>query len=73
MYRKLRNSANALLVTAAICATGAFAAAAVPFAAPGLGVAASAPPADPGHRKAGHPNRMRHVLAMPYFSFLPRG
>lgn len=72
MRRKLRNSANAMLLSAALCATGAFVAAAVPFAAPTVGVAAAAR-VDPGHRKAPHSARMRHVLAMPYFSFLPRG
>lgn len=71
MRRKLRNSANAMLLSAALCATGAFVAAAVPFAAPTVGVAAAH--VDSGHRKAPHSARMRHVLAMPYFSFLPRG
>jgi hypothetical protein len=72
MFRKLRNSLNALVVTAALCATGAFAAAAVPFAAPAGHTVAKVASVVEGHRK-GHPNRLRHALAMPYFSFVPRG
>jgi hypothetical protein len=72
MTRKLRNSLNALVVTAALCATGAFAAASVPFAAPAAQTVAKAASAVDGHRKS-HPNRLRHALAMPYFSFVPRG
>lgn len=74
MYRRLRNSFNALMVTAALCATGAFAAAAVPFAPSAATVAspAVAAAAGVGH-KVSHVNRIRHALAMPYFSFLPRG
>ena len=72
MTRKLRNSLNALILTAALCATGAFAAASVPFAGPATRVVATATSAVDGHRM-GHPNRLRHALAMPYFSFVPRG
>ncbi|WP_133499909.1 hypothetical protein [Cognatilysobacter terrigena] len=74
MYRRLRTSLNALVVTAALCATGAFAAASMPFApaaqavtAPAVAAAVSVP------HKISHTNRIRHALAMPYFSFLPRG
>ena len=75
MTRKLRNSLNALVVTAIVCATGAFAAASVPFAtAPAAGSAvAAAARAQAAPAKAGHPRRIRHALAMPYFSFVPRG
>lgn len=77
MIRKLHNSLNALLPTSAICATGAFAVAAMPFAAPGPastavpGVAAVDTGSAP--RKAPRLSRTRHSLAMPYFSFVPRG
>ncbi|TZF90598.1 hypothetical protein [Cognatilysobacter lacus] len=72
MSRKLQTSLNALVITAALCATGAFAAAAVPFAAPATrSIATVASAVDGGHHKS-HPNRLRHVLAMPYFSFVPR-
>lgn len=74
MTRKLRNSLNALVVTAAIFATGAFAIAAVPFSGP---VASAAPSTvvrhDAVRLPAGTNRRIRHQLAMPYFSFLPRG
>ncbi|GAB6197471.1 hypothetical protein [Lysobacter xanthus] len=73
MTRKLRNSLNALVVTAALSATGAFALAAVPFATPSTAAGASlAVRLDTGP-KAGSTRRIRHQLAMPYFSFLPRG
>ncbi|MGY3264752.1 MULTISPECIES: hypothetical protein [unclassified Lysobacter] len=74
MYRRLRNSLNALVVTAALCATAAFGAASVPFASTAPAVS---PPvvavAMNAHQKVSHINRIRHALAMPYFSFLPRG
>ena len=78
MSRKLRNSLNALVVTAAICATGAFATASMPFAhtAAAASTTVDAPAAthaSTGHRKVGRLNRIRHSLAMPYFSFVPRG
>ena len=72
MTRKLRNSLNALVVSAALCATGAFAAASVPFTTPAGHTVAKVASVVEGHRK-GHPNRLRHALAMPYFSFVPRG
>lgn len=76
MIRKLRNSLNALLLTSALCATGAFAVAAMPFAAvstPASAPGAVAAHADAGPRKAVRLSRIRHSLAMPYFSFVPRG
>jgi len=72
MTRKLRNSMTTLALTAALCATGAFAAASIPLAAPAGHTVAKVASAVDGQRKA-HPNRLRHALAMPYFSFVPRG
>lgn len=74
MYRKVRNSLNALLVTSAFCATAAFAVAAIPvspasFARPALAVAA---PQD-AHRRPARSSRIRHLMAVPYFSFVTRG
>ena len=79
MSRKLRNNLNALVMTAALCATGAFAVAATPFAAapvldaPAVDLAAATVAADGTVRKPLRTSRIRHALAMPYFSFLPRG
>ncbi|GAB1595975.1 hypothetical protein [Lysobacter claricitrinus] len=74
MYRRLRNSLNALVVTAALCTTGAFAAASIPFTSTAPTVSSPAVAVAVGARhKPSHTNRIRHALAMPYFSFLPRG
>ncbi|HZX79561.1 MAG TPA: hypothetical protein VFE72_01230 [Lysobacter sp.] len=78
MSRKLRNNLNALMVTAALCATGAFAVAATPFAASPVRDASTveataAVAAEAGVAKPPRTSRIRHALAMPYFSFLPRG
>lgn len=72
MTRKLQNSLNALIVTAALCATGAFAAASVPLAVP-TAHAVAKPGSEVGSHRSTRPNRLRHALAMPYFSFVPRG
>lgn len=82
MNRKLRNSRNALLLTATACISGALAVAAVPLeGAPApasidpvevllveTGAAVEAPV-----RKAARHTHMRRLTAMPYFSFVPRG
>ena len=75
MTRRLRNSLNALLLTSAVCAMGAFAVAAVPVTArPAVVVSqpASAPAQD-AHRRPGPASRVRHLMAVPYFSFVTRG
>lgn len=72
MTRKLRNSLNALTVAAVLCATGAFAAAAIPLA-PAPADMATVRPAHPAPHKVVRLSRIRHSLAMPYFSFVPRG
>lgn len=70
MSRKLRNSVNAVIVTAALAAV-----ASVGLAAgfPAARAAASHAAAGGSHHRAGHASRIRHSLAMPYFSFVPRG
>ncbi|HEY4581851.1 MAG TPA: hypothetical protein VIG88_03170 [Lysobacter sp.] len=76
MTRKLRNNLNALVVTAALCASGAVAAtpfAASPVAGPSAVDVAASASAEAGVRKPPRTSRIRHALAMPYFSFLPRG
>lgn len=72
MNRKLRSSFNALMVTAALGTAAALAAAWVPSAARAASVQAT--PVHVGaHHRTGHLSRIRHSLAMPYFSFVPRG
>jgi hypothetical protein len=81
MTRKLRNSLNALLLTATVCTLGAVTLASLPLgfdaeaapiaaASPTVGLDASEPVT---RRKAGRTHRMRPSLGMPYFSFVPRG
>ena len=81
MTRKLRNSLNALLLTATVCTLGAMTLASMPLGfdskagsiaavSPTVGLDASEPVI---RRKAGRTHRMRPALGMPYFSFVPRG
>jgi hypothetical protein len=83
MTRKLRNSLQALLLTATVCTLGAVTLASLPlgFDAPASPVAAAGTASTldmdaselPDRRKAGKTQRMRPSLGMPYFSFVPRG
>ncbi len=76
MTRKLRNSINALLLTAAVCATGAFGIAAIPVTRHQPAAAASAlatAPTHDAHRRSAPSSRIRHLMAVPYFSFVTRG
>jgi hypothetical protein len=82
MTRKLRNSLNALLLTATVCTLGAVTLASLPLGLDAKAtpiVAAAAPTVDTDasepvvRRKAGKTHRMRPSLGMPYFSFVPRG
>lgn len=75
MLRKVRNSLNALLLTSAICATGAFAVAAMPVApqaAVGARPAMAVTATSDAHRKPARSSRIRHLMAVPYFSFVTR-
>ncbi|TBR07734.1 MAG: hypothetical protein EPO46_10910 [Lysobacter sp.] len=86
MFRKLRNSLNALILASAITTTGVFALVSAPAipspsSEPGnAGLAISTGLADThadsvsdAPRRPRKSMRIRHLMAMPYFSFVSRG